>query len=389
MAFPFEGWRIHQPERAKLPDLRNYSEEQAGRTLGPSRGPLPGTAPPHNAQVPRETHASTQDGLCPTRPPPTARCCGSVPWRAVDCGPGSVSRAEDRVSGLWQQPRACRDQPGSRRCPALWGSTRAGLGGAGWCGGSAPKSGSDWPGSGASGRPPGHCHQHEAVVVSVGADELGEHLRVTGIRSPERVWRSRERDPARGSIASTLLTGLDERQDPRAPVGLDADHHRAGPSQEAPTSSCGGVAPSMPSDRRLAARWVPASLQRWMSRWASGQSSPRKIGSWPSLDGQGTNPEIPDAASWISARSTAPRRCFPQPPPARARSEPGDQVSGHESTHWPGGSEPPPIGPGRLPSGGHGSVGEALAIELSSTAPPLRRIPGSPGRPDLRRGLPP
>jgi len=66
------------------------------------------------------------------------------------------------------------------------------------------------------------------MVVTVGADQLGEHLRVTRIRLrprrcvpvsiPRRRWRvDRVHD----------IAGFDERLNPQAAVGLDPDDHLA------------------------------------------------------------------------------------------------------------------------------------------------------------------
>jgi hypothetical protein len=68
-----------------------------------------------------------------------------------------------------------------------------------------------------------------AVVVAVGADELGEHLGVTriGLRPREGVAVPVARRGPRVDRVH-LIAGLDQRLDPQAPIGLDPDHDDAG-----------------------------------------------------------------------------------------------------------------------------------------------------------------
>lgn len=68
----------------------------------------------------------------------------------------------------------------------------------------------------------------QAVVVPVGADHVGQHLRITRIRLgprrgvPVSVARRRHR-----VHRIHLVPGRDERSDEQATVGLDPDHHLA------------------------------------------------------------------------------------------------------------------------------------------------------------------
>ncbi len=67
------------------------------------------------------------------------------------------------------------------------------------------------------------------MIVAVGANQIGEHLGVTsvGLRASNIVTVAVTRDRERVDRVH-LIAGRDQRLDPQAAIGLDADHHLSG-----------------------------------------------------------------------------------------------------------------------------------------------------------------
>ena len=124
------------------------------------------------------------------------------------------------------------------------------------------------------------------VVGAVQPDDLGQQVRVGGIGLRARggvpfpVAGHRHRVDR-----EHLVAGRDQRRDPRAAVGLDADlapapgacpgsrsAHSSGRCSA--ISACSAAMPSMPSGNRLRASTRPSSSTSSTSWWSSAQSSP-------------------------------------------------------------------------------------------------------------------
>jgi hypothetical protein len=104
-----------------------------------------------------------------------------------------------------------------------------------------------------------------AQLVGVGADHVGQHMGVIGV-----AFGARDRVPLAvpGGLQRVdrehLVAGHDQRHDPGAPVGLDADQHldvlvsTSWPASS-PMIACNLAIPATPSGRRALASRRPAA----------------------------------------------------------------------------------------------------------------------------------
>jgi hypothetical protein len=116
-----------------------------------------------------------------------------------------------------------------------------------------------------------------AVVVAVGADQIGQDLRIAAVGLGPRAAM-----PAAVAVDHLrvdrihLVAGGHQRPDEQPAVGLDPDRHLRRVHTWAATSACSSATPARPSGTRRAARTLPAWSSRHRSWWRSPQSTPRK-----------------------------------------------------------------------------------------------------------------